>query len=434
MKDFEVEIVDLGINGEGIGKLKDKVCFVPFSLVGEKAQVEIRKEKDNLLFCKLKEIKNKSEDRIIPKCKYFETCGGCSIQHLNYKKSLEFKTQLVKNTLRKIGSVDTEVLNTVASNGNYNYRSKNVFPIYFDGENIIVGMYEKESKKIVEIDECLLADNNINKTLKIVKEFFNQDREIKKQAKSLKFVVVQTLNNQVLLTIVANKNLGNLNNLVESLKKEFKEFGLFVNINEQKTSIILDGKLNHIYGLKTLKDRAFDIEYEISPFSFMQVNCDIKQKLYASVLGEIDKNDIVVDAYSGAGLLSCMIANKAKQVIGIEIVKPAVMNADKTKENNRITNLINICGDCKKEFYGVYKKFNPNVVVLDPPQKGVDENLIKEILKTQIGKIVYVSCNPKTLARDLKILCEGYEIVFVQPFDMFPNTCEVETMIVLKRK
>ena len=434
MKDFEVEIVDLGINGEGIGKLKDKVCFVPFSLVGEKAQVEIKKEKDNLLFCKLKEIKNKSEDRIIPKCKYFETCGGCSIQHLNYKKSLEFKTQLVKNTLRKIGSVDTEVLNTVASNGNYNYRSKNVFPIYFDGENIIVGMYEKESKKIVEIDECLLADNNINKTLKIVKEFFNQDREIKKQAKSLKFVVVQTLNNQVLLTIVANKNLGNLNNLVESLKKEFKEFGLFVNINEQKTSVILDGKLNHIYGLKTLKDRAFDIEYEISPFSFMQVNCDIKQKLYASVLDEIDKNDIVVDAYSGAGLLSCMIANKAKQVVGIEIVKPAVMNADKTKENNRITNLINICGDCKKEFYSVYKKFNPNVVVLDPPQKGVDENLIKEILKTQIGKIVYVSCNPKTLARDLKFLCESYEIVFVQPFDMFPNTCEVETMIVLKRK
>ena len=434
MKDFEVDIVDLGMNGEGIGKVLDKTCFVPFSLVGEKVKVEVLKEKDNLLFCKATRTKKASLDRVTPKCKYFESCGGCSIQHLEYNKSLDFKTSLVKNTLRKIAGIDVQVLKTVASKDNYNYRNKNVFPIYFNGENIVVGMYEKASKKIVEIDECLLADKNINKTLKIVKEFFNTDREIKKQAKSLKFVVVQTLNNQVLLTLVANKNLNGLNNLIEILKKEFKDFGVFLNINEQKTSIILDGKLVHVFGLKTLKDKVFDIEYEISPFSFMQVNYDIKQRLYSEVLSEINDTDIVLDAYSGAGLLSCMIAKKAKKVVGIEIVKPAVINADKTKENNKIENLTNICGDCKKEFYGVYKKYSPNIVVLDPPQKGVDENLIKEILKTEVEKIIYVSCNPRTLARDLKLLCENYEIVFVKPFDMFPNTCEVETMVVLKRK
>ena len=434
MKDLEVEIVDLGINGEGIGRVKDKTCFVPFLLTGEKASIEVIKEKDNLLFCKAKQIKKESLDRVKPNCKYFEVCGGCSIQHLDYKKSLDFKTQLVKNTLRKIGSIDTVVLNTVASKNNYNYRNKNVFPIYFDGENIVVGMYEKSSKKIIEIDECLLADDNINKTLKIVKKFFNSDKEIKKQAMNLKFVVVQTLNNQVLLTVVVNKNLTNLDNLVDCLKKEFKEFGLFININEQKTSIILDGKLDHIYGLKTLKDKVFDIEYEISPFSFMQVNYDIKQKLYSEVLSKINKDDVVIDAYSGAGLLSCMIAKKAKKVVGIEIVKPAVINADKTKENNKITNLTNICGDCKKEFFSVYKDFKPNIDVLDPPQKGVDENLIKEILKTQTEKIIYISCNPKTLARDLKLLNVNYEIESVKPFDMFPNTCEVETMVVLKRK
>ncbi len=436
MKEFDVNIVDLGMNGEGIGRLGDKTCFVPFALPKETATVEVLKEKDNLLFCKAKQIKTKSKVRVNPPCPYFETCGGCTIQHLEYKESLNFKTEQVKNTIRKIASVDADVLKTVDSDKNYNYRNKNVFPVFYDGKNIVVGMFERSSKKIVEIDSCLLADENINKTLKIVKDVFKTDGKIKKQAKALKFVVIQSLNNQVLVTLVANKLLTNLEKLVDNLKKEFKDFGLFVNVNvnENQTSIILDGKIVSIYGNKTLKDKVCEIDYEISPFSFMQVNYNIKQKLYNAVLNEIDVNSVVVDAYSGAGLLSCMIAKKSKQVVGIEIVKPAVINADKTRDKNNIKNLVNICGDCKKEFAVVYKKFNPNILVLDPPQKGVDEGLIREILKKDIPKIIYVSCNPKTLARDLKYLLENYNIEKIQPFDMFPNTAEVETLVILKRK
>lgn len=434
MKEFKVKIEDLGMNGEGIGRLEGKTCFVPFSLKDEEVAVSVEKEKDNLLFCTQKEIIKTSEDRVDAKCPYFTKCGGCTIEHLCYKKSLEFKTELVKNTIKKIACKDLEVRNTIASDKNYGYRTKNVFPVCVFNNNVLVGMYERGTRKIVDIDKCLLANDNINLVLKIVKEFLNTNKDFITQAKNIKFVVVQSLKNQVLITLVATKMLKNLEDLVSRLKNEIKDFGLFVNINQNKGGVILDGKLIHIFGRKCLTDESFGVDYEISPFSFMQVNLDIKEKLYRRVLSEIVEEDIVVDAYSGAGLLSSMIAKKAKQVVGIEIVKDAVINADKTKENNKILNLTNICGDCKKEFSLVYKKYSPTVVVLDPPQKGVDSELLLELLKTNLKKLIYVSCNPKTLARDLKILLEKYNIKEIQPFDMFPNTAEVETVVVLKRK
>ena len=433
MKEFKIKIEDLGMNGEGIGRFEGKTCFVPFVLSGEEAIVVSQKEKDNLLFCEEKELVKTSCDRIEHKCPYFKKCGGCTLQHLNYEKSLDFKTELVKNTIKKIACKEVKVLKTVGSNKNYEYRTKNVFPVCVSSDRAIVGMYERGTRKIVEIDKCYLANKNINKTLKIVKEFLNENKKNVQQSKDIKFVVVQSIENEIVLTFVATKMLK-LDALIERLKKEFKTFGLYININTNKSGIILDGKLVHIFGIKNLVDTCFDIKYEISPFSFMQVNYDIKEKLYKRVVAEILEDDVVVDAYSGAGLLSSMLAKKAKQVVGIEIVKEAVKNADKTKENNNITNLTNVLGDCKKEFFSVYKKYSPSVVVLDPPQKGVEEGLLLEILKTDIKKIVYVSCNPKTLARDLKILISNYDIKEIQPFDMFPNTAEVETFVVLKRK
>ncbi len=434
MKDIKVKIEDLGMDGEGIGRFEGKTCFVPFALPDEEVKVEVIKEKSNLLFCKLKEVIKESKSRVVSKCPYFKTCGGCTIEHLEYEKSLDFKTALVKNTIKKIAGEDVVVNKTVASDKNYGYRTKNVFPVFVMENKVVVGMYERGTRKIVEVSKCLLANENINKTLNIVNEFLNSDKNIMLQAKNIKFVVVQSLGEQVVLTLVSTKILKNLEKLIEMLSKTFSTFGVFVNINQNKGGLILDGKLIHIAEIKCLKDESFKIKYEISPFSFMQVNCDIKEKLYKRVLAEIKESDIVVDAYSGAGLLSSMIAKVAKQVVGIEIVKDAVINADKTKKENGILNLTNVLGDCKKEFNSVYKNYKPTVVVLDPPQKGVEEGLLLEILKTQIEKIVYVSCNPKTLARDLKILLNNYKIKEIVPFDMFPNTAEVETVVVLKRK
>ena len=434
MKEFKVKIEDLGMNGEGIGRFDGKTCFVPFSLTGEEVLVYLQKEKDNLLFCTKKEVLKKSDKRVEPKCPYFERCGGCTIEHLDYEESLDFKTELVKNTIKKISGEDVLVSKTVASENNYCYRTKNVFPVCVYNDKVVVGMYERGTRKIVEIDKCLLANDNINKALKIVKEFLNADNKNILQARNIKFVVVQSLSNQVVVTLVATKMLKGLEMLSQSLKKEFEKFGLFVNINQNKGGIILDGKLVYVAGIKCLTDESFGIKYEISPFSFMQVNLSVKEKLYKRVLVEIKESDVVIDAYSGAGLLSSMIAKKAKQVVGIEIVKDAVINADKTKEENNIQNLTNICGDCKKEFNAVYHKFNPTVVVLDPPQKGVEEGVLEELTKTTVDKIIYVSCNPKTLARDLKVLLKEYKIKEICPFDMFPNTAEVETIVVLKRK
>lgn len=438
MKNKIVKIESLGINGEGVAKVNGDVFFVPFALPGEKVEIEVIREKGNLNFCKLKNVIQKSKNRVEPKCKYFGICGGCNLEHLNYIEALNFKTNLVKETLKKVAGIEVEVLKTIAS-PNYNYRNKMVFPIgQIDGKNI-VGMFEEKSHKIVEIKRCEIADETINKVLILFNKFLKKSNlkgfYLNENLGELKYISCRVLNACPSVTIVATKDISKMICEFEKLLQEnFEKYSLWLNINNKNTSEILSDNFKFIGGEKEVKMSSFGIKYSVHPYSFKQVNNEIEKKLYDEILKNIKEDSVIINAYSGAGLLSAILSKNAKKVYGIEINKNATNDANMLKSFNSIINIDNICGDAAKKLPNILKTNKDAVVVLDPPKAGVDNKLIQVLLDSNVQKVIYVACGLTTLCRDLRLLKEGYDIKFVQPFDMFPNTNNVETLVCLERK
>lgn len=439
-----LDIIDMGVNGEGIAKHENVVIFVPFALVGEKVKAQIINTKSSFYVAKLVEVVSESPFRVTPPCPVFRKCGGCSLQHLKYEKQLEFKTNLVKNNLKRIGGIETVVLPCIASDVQYAYRNKIQMPVGANGGGFVIGMFANYSHRIVPTNVCLLQDSETNKIIQIVNEFMSENNISGYNEQTgkgvVRHIVARTLNNQILIVLVINgKNVKNIEKLIEKLNKNYENFGLYLNTNLKQTNVILGEEFKHVHGLNSLKNTEYGISYEILPQSFMQVNNFIKTKIYEKVFEIINQNDfdVVIDAYSGAGLLSAMMAKVAKQVIGIEIVQPAVECANLLAKHNNLTNMVNICGDCAVELPKVILKLEnkKSCVVLDPPRKGCDKIVLESIKNSNPDFIIYISCNPATLARDLKILTENsqFSINFVQPYDMFPQTPHVETVVCLKK-
>lgn len=387
-------IDDLGMNGEGIAHENKRAVFVPFYLPGEVVENG--------------ELLKKSEFRITPVCPYFKTCGGCHLQHLKYEETLKFKEDKIKNIFKKF-KIKVKVLPCEPSPKIYNYRNK--LTLKCDGEKL--GLYKINTHEVVDIAECKISSNEINRAIKIIREInLNNVREI----------ILQNYLNNILITFkIIDKNYNNIIPLKDKLK-EFKSYGIFV---EYKNNTIFQ------MGEKYILKEEFNIKYPFTNNSFYQVNDEVKNIIYSDILANISTSDKVLDAYSGSGLLSACMARKAKLVTGVEIVPSATQNANKLKELNGLKNLQNINGDFVKEL--IYK-INFNVCVLDPPRAGVNREAIELIMKKRPQKVIYLSCNPATLARDLCLFCERYNISSLKPYDMFPNTHHVETLAVLELK
>ena len=387
-------IDDLGMNGEGIAHENKKAVFVPFYLPGEVVENG--------------ELLKKSEFRITPVCPYFKTCGGCHLQHLKYEETLKFKEDKIKNIFKKF-KIKVKVLPCEPSPKIYNYRNK--LTLKCDGEKL--GLYKINTHEVVDITECKISSNEINRAIKIIREInLNNVREI----------ILQNYLNNILITFkIIDKNYNNIIPLKDKLK-EFQGYGIFV---EYKNNTIFQT------GEKYILKEEFNIKYPFTNNSFYQVNDEVKNIIYSDILANISTSDKVLDAYSGSGLLSACMARKAKLVTGVEIVPSATQNANKLKELNDLKNLQNINGDFVKE---IIYKINFNVCVLDPPRAGVNREAIELIMKKRPQKVIYLSCNPATLARDLCLFCERYNISSLKPYDMFPNTHHVETLAVLELK
>ena len=387
-------IDDLGMNGEGIAHENKRAVFVPFYLPGEVVENG--------------ELLKKSEFRITPVCPYFKTCGGCHLQHLKYEETLKFKEDKIKNIFKKF-KIKVKVLPCEPSPKIYNYRNK--LTLKCDGEKL--GLYKINTHEVVDIAECKISSNEINRAIKIIREInLNNVREI----------ILQNYLNNILITFkIIDKNYNNIIPLKDKLK-EFKSYGIFV---EYKNNTIFQ------MGEKYILKEEFNIKYPFTNNSFYQINDEVKNIIYSDILANISTSDKVLDAYSGSGLLSACMARKAKLVTGVEIVPSATQNANKLKELNGLKNLQNINGDFVKEL--IYK-INFNVCVLDPPRAGVNREAIELIMKKRPQKVIYLSCNPATLARDLCLFCERYNISSLKPYDMFPNTHHVETLAVLELK
>jgi len=431
MEEIRLEITNLGMNVEGVARKDGKVFFVPYALPEEVVKVKILEEKPKFNKCELIEVEKPSKERVVPFCPYFFKCGGCDLQLLPYSKQLSFKQKHIKETIEKICGEAVEVLQPISSSNSFYYRNKGVFPV---SNNI--GMFEGSSHNVIDIKQCFLMKDEITTAYQIAKDFLKEFNikgyDFKLNKGNVKYIAVRTKGDTTLVCLVVKTKVENLNVLYERLTKKLNKVGLYLNYYNDKSKDILSENFEYISGEKDIEISEFGITYRINLSSFMQVNDYIKEKLYLEVLNEID-NEIVIDAYAGAGLLSAMISKRAKKVYSIEIVKPASEYAKRLQKLNNIDNMEVVNGDCALILPKLSKTLkNDFVAVIDPARSGCDDRVLGAISKAK--KIVYVSCNPITLSRDLKTLLATHKIEKIQPFDMFPNTKHVETLVVLTKK
>ncbi len=434
---FTSTVIDINDDGDGVIKINDAVVFVPNVLPNEEIEGIIINAKSKFAIGKYTKILKANPNRIAPPCPYFNSCGGCSLQHLKKETQAEFKQLKVINALKKFGKINADVNKTVTLN-NFRYRNKIALPVNHLNQ---IGLYRKNTHNILEIDDCLITKPWVKTIIEAVKQYMQQVgvTGFNDQLKCglIKHIVAREIDDQLLITLVVNgKQLPKLEILVEILKQQFNNFGLNINLNTLNNNVILTENFVHIYGLTHILVTDNGITYPVTNASFMQVNDEIKNEIYNDVLAHINPEETVVNAYSGAGLLTAQISKVAKFCYGVEIVKDASTSADILAKNNNITNMKNICGDCTKEIPKLLGNgLTDFTIVVDPPRKGLTPEVVDTFVKTKPNKIIYVSCNPSTLARDVKAILDSglYSIKSVTPYDMFPQTAHVETLLVLEK-
>lgn len=436
---MRVTIDRLGINGEGVFRITDsenagKVGFVFYALPEEVVDIDIVKDKSKFCEATLTNVIESSLHRKEPICPYFNKCGGCELQHMNNSLQLQFKKSKVEDALKKISKLQDFVVCDCIHVNDVGYRNKMVFPFGILNEKSKIGMYEKNSHKIVDINCCLLADQEINTLYKLCKGFFEQSAKYKKyiSEKILKYLVIRYYKNNYLITLVVSKKID-VYDFIDLLSNKIKSFGVSIIIGDSDNEI-LSGKYEHVFGLKKLNIDENGIKYNIDNRGFLQVNNEIKSMIYDKILNEIDAQDNVIDAYSGAGLLSAILAKKCKNVVGIEINTSASKSAQELAKINNLHNIKFYNADVKNKISDCLEMYDNTVLVLDPARSGCEDIVLDKILSANLPKkIIYLSCNVATLARDLLKLKENYKITEIIPYDMFPNTKHVETLVVMNR-
>ena len=447
-KMYVVEIVDIGQGGVGIGKFEGFTVFVDGGLVKDKIKVKIIKSKKNYAVGEIVEILEPSPYRVERKCsKELKACGGCQIQELDYKEQLNLKTNEVKQVISRIGKLDDVVIHdALGMEEPFRYRNKAQFPIQKVDGVPVIGFYKKKSHDIIPTDQCIIQHDVNDKIIKIIKTYIRAYNvsiyDEKTHTGVLRHLVTKVgfTTKEVMVVLVANgRKLPYLNELASVLKENIPGFKtLVVNINREKTNVILGNENRIIYGDGKINDNIGDLVFEISPLSFFQVNPLQTEVLYNKALeyANLGENDTVFDIYCGIGTISLFLAQKAKKVYGIEIVEEAIKDAKRNAEINKLDNVEFYVGKAEEVVPKMYKQGKrANVVVVDPPRKGCDEKVLDTIISMQPDRVVYVSCNPSTLARDLNYLDErGYKCLEVQPVDMFPHSVHIENVALIVKK
>ncbi len=431
-----VEILSQDCNGAGVAKVEGEVIFIPGTIAGEKVKIHIINAKGKVKIGKVMEVLTPSASREIPPCPYFGKCGGCDLQHMQYALQCKIKQTMVQDTMRHVGKLDCVVDPCQPSDVVWNYRNKLALPV--DPNTRKVSMFASNSHRMIVIDECKIAEDWHQPLIECINTYLEKSNvtiydETTKRG-SIRHVVARCVGDQLLITIVVNdQKLQDQDLLISLLQQHFPVFGLNYNINRKDTNVILGDQFVEVFGPQELPVKEFGIEYTINNACFFQVNHNIKHKIYTRVLEEVKGASFVVDAYSGAGLMTAMMGKVCQEVVGVEIVPDAVESANQLARKHQLSNVSSICGDCAQLVPQVLKD-RSGMVVLDPPRKGCDERVLESIILAKAEKIVYISCNPSTLARDLAILSREYKIESITPYDMFPQTKHVETLAILKKK
>ena len=435
--------VDLSFEGKGVVKLSYGTVFVDGLFPGEEAEIEIQYKRAGSYFGKVHRLIKKSSDRIQPLCGVCTACGGCQFQQYAYNAQLRYKQNKVKDAFRRHLKKDVEVKETLGMANPYEYRNKIQVPIGRDPHGKIVsGFYRSGTHKIIPIDKCYIENPKASKIItefrKLIKDFHYEPYNEDTGYGLFRHILIRTSYHyeDVMVTLVTTRDeFKGKNNFVREFIKRCPNIKCIVqNINSRDTNVILGEKERILYGSGHIRDSILGVEFLISSKSFYQVNPEQVEVLYSKAIdaANLSKDEEVLDAYCGIGTIGLIASKHAKRVIGIEIIKEAIIDAKKNAKLNKIENVEFICDDASKAFQRILsKKHNISTVFVDPPRKGLDEQFIKTLLELKPKKIVYISCEPETLARDVALLLEAYEIKSIQPVDMFPMTFHCETIVSL---
>ena len=444
-KEYIVEIIDNGFEGEGTAKIDGFTIFVPNSIKGEKVRVLIVKVLKSHAFGKVLEILEKSEYRVEEDCLTYKRCGGCDLRHVEYKETLKMKQNAVQSLVNKTLKEKVKVEETEGMENPYNYRNKAQYPFGVDKEGKpVIGVFAKRTHEIIPIKECLIQNKKAEELAKFVLDFISENNISIYNEESQKGLVrhivtkIGLKTNEIMLILVINgESIAKEKELVSKVKEKFPEVKTIVkNINRENTNVIMGKENVNIYGDGYIKDKLGDFIFKISPHSFYQVNPVQAEKLYniGVEAAKIDKEDTVFDLYCGIGTITLFMSKYAKKVYGIEIVEEAIKDANENARINNVDNTEFIAGDVEIVLDRLINKEHiiPDVVMVDPPRKGLDSKSIENLLKILPKKLVYISCNPATLVRDLSKLEDKYKITMIKPVDMFPFSKHIECVSLLK--
>lgn len=446
-KEYIVEIIDNGFQGEGIAKIEGFTIFIPNAIKGEKVKILIVKVLTSHAFGKITEIITPSKRRIESDCATYKRCGGCSLRHIQYEETLKMKQNAVQSLVNKTLKTKIQVQETLGMESPYHYRNKAQYPIGVNKEGKpVMGVFANRTHEIIPIHKCLIQNKKTEKLAKFVFDFIVKNKISiynEKTGKGLVRHIVTKIGiktNQIMCVLVINgRDIPKEKELVEEIQAEFPNVkSIIKNINTKNTNVILGTQNIDLYGNGYIEDKLGDYTFKISPLSFYQVNPVQAEKLY--LLGidgaNITKKDVVFDLYCGIGTISLFMSKFAKKVYGIEIVEEAVVAAKENAVINQVDNVDFIAGDVEKvlDDFVNSKGIIPEIIMVDPPRRGLDNTTIENILKVKPKRLVYISCNPATLVRDLAKLEELYDIKGIKPVDMFPFTSHVECVAVLQLK
>lgn len=451
-KEYILDIVASGYEGEGIAKIDSFPIFIHGALKGEKVRARIVKVNKNFAYGKLEEVIEESSYRKEPICPIYKRCGGCNTQHMDYEAQLQFKKERVKDCIQRIGKLEgVKVLDTLGMENPYRYRNKVQLPVGGEKGNVKIGFYAPRTHEIIDTDICHIQDPIADKVVELTRlwmnkygiEPYNESQNPQGKSKGLvRHIMIRrgfTTDEVMVVIVTTGKELPYRKEFVELMVNNIKGIkSIIQNINSKNTNVILGLENITLWGEEFISDYIDNFKFSISPLSFFQVNPIQTEVLYNKALeyADLKGDEVVFDAYCGAGTISLFLSQKAKKVYGVEIVPEAIENAKENAKENGVTNAEFIVGESEKVIPELIEKgIRADVVVVDPPRKGCAKELLEAIAKMKPERVVYVSCDPSTLGRDLGILNElGYKSVEAQPVDMFPQTSHVETVVKLVKK
>ena len=446
-QEYIVEIIDNGFEGEGIAKIDNFTIFIPGAIKGEKVKILIVKVLSSHAFGKILELINKSESRQDADCLTYKRCGGCNLRHIKYEETLNMKQNAVQSLVNKTLNNKIQVKKTVGMENPFHYRNKAQYPLGRNKEGEpVIGVFASRTHEVIPMEKCFIQNPKSEEIAKFILQFINDNKISiydEKTGKGLfRHIVIKVgiKTNQIMCILVINgKFIPKESELIYALTEKFSDIRTVVkNINIKNTNVILGQENINIYGDGYIEDILGEYTFKISPLSFYQVNPVQAEKLYnlGVEMAQISKDDTVFDLYCGIGTISLFMAKYAKKVYGIEIVEEAVKSAKENAMMNGILNTEFFAGDVEIVLDDLINKqgVKADIVMFDPPRKGLDKNSINNILKIKPKKIVYISCNPATLVRDLAEFEYAYDIKEIVPVDMFPFTSHVECCSVLYAK